>query len=120
VKRPDLPGVHPVGVYLAGADLPDKDDRHVVAAALAAEAQFICTHNLRHFPADVMASLGLIVVTPDELLGPLIAHYPDSMIWVHEQSLGNLRGSTNQSTLAALRNADAPETADRMAQVLGL
>jgi hypothetical protein len=102
------------------ADLPDEADRHVVAAALAAEVQFICTHNLRHFPADVMASLGLIVVTPDELIGPLIAHHPDSMIWVHEQSLGTLRGATNQSTLAALRKAGAPKTAKSMGKILGL
>ncbi|MDR1212662.1 MAG: PIN domain-containing protein [Propionibacteriaceae bacterium] len=49
---------------LVGLNLPDEDDRHVVAAALAAEAEFICTHDVGDFPAEVMNVLGLTVVTP--------------------------------------------------------
>lgn len=33
-------------------DLPDLNDRHVLAAAIHAEAQVIVTRNLRDFPAD--------------------------------------------------------------------
>ena len=31
-------------------DLPDADDRHVLAAAVKANAQVIVTENLKHFP----------------------------------------------------------------------
>jgi hypothetical protein len=53
---------------LEGYPLPDEDDRAVFAAALAAEADVICTSNIRHFPLEVAAALGLRVMRPDMLL----------------------------------------------------
>lgn len=44
------------------------DDRHVVAAALAAHADVIVTTNTRHFPPDSLAGLAIAVQTPDEFL----------------------------------------------------
>ncbi len=35
---------------IEAVDLPDPDDRHVLAAAIKARAQVIVTHNLKHFP----------------------------------------------------------------------
>jgi len=34
--------------------LPDADDRHVLAAAVALEADVLCTDNLTDFPTDTM------------------------------------------------------------------
>jgi predicted nucleic acid-binding protein len=53
-------------------ELPDRDDRHVVAAAMRCEADCITTWNLRDFPATVMVELGIEVITPDELLCRLL------------------------------------------------
>jgi len=69
---------------LSDIELPDEGDRHVVAAALAADAPFICTNNVRGFPSGVLIRLGLAVITPDDLLSQLVRDYPASMLWVHE------------------------------------
>lgn len=43
-------------------------DRHVVAAALRAQANVIVTANLRDFPAQELESLSLLVQDPDDFL----------------------------------------------------
>ncbi len=52
----------------AGLELPDPDDRHVVAAALRARADAIVTANVRDFPDDAMTRLDLEVISPDDFL----------------------------------------------------
>ena len=44
------------------------DDRHVVAAALAAKAEVVVTLNIRHFPSQCLAPLAMEAVTPDRFL----------------------------------------------------
>lgn len=48
--------------------LPDPDDRHVLAAAIRASAQVIVTENLRDFPRDVLEPFGVEAQTADEFL----------------------------------------------------
>ena len=105
---------------IAKVDLPDEGDRHVIAAALAANATFICTHNVEDFPPEVMIRLGLTVISPENLLCQLICEHPESMLWVHRTSIDRLPGATDESTLAALCNAGALRASDLMAGCLGL
>lgn len=49
-------------------ELPDPDDRHVLAAAIRAGAQLIVTFNLKDFPADTLARFGIEAVHPDTFL----------------------------------------------------
>jgi predicted nucleic acid-binding protein len=103
---------------VAGVPLPDEDDRHVLAAAVAADASVLCTSNLKHFPSDVTTSLGLAVQHPDELLAHLAQEKPAEMLAAHQLAVARLRGATNESTIAALRRAGAPRTADLMVALL--
>lgn len=48
--------------------LPDKDDRHVVAAAIRAGAQVVVTANLRHFPEEELGKFGIEAMHPDEFV----------------------------------------------------
>lgn len=49
-------------------ELIDANDRHVVAAAIRANAQAIVTFNLRHFPDHALAPFDLEAKHPDEFV----------------------------------------------------
>ena len=61
---------------IASLQLPDLDDRHVLAAAITAEADVLITWNLRHFPQEAVAAWGIEVLTPDDLVCRLFALAP--------------------------------------------
>jgi predicted nucleic acid-binding protein len=49
-------------------DLPDKNDRHVLAAAIKGRADLIVTFNLKDFPTDKLVHWGIEAQHPDEFL----------------------------------------------------
>jgi hypothetical protein len=53
-------------------ELPDPNDRHVLAAAIRGRASIIVTKNLKHFPTDVLSGHEIAVLHPDEFLCRLI------------------------------------------------
>jgi predicted nucleic acid-binding protein len=48
--------------------LPDPDDRHVLAAAIRSGAQVIVTTNLRHFPEAELAQWNVEAKSPDDFV----------------------------------------------------
>ena len=48
--------------------LADKDDRHLLAAAIAGGADVIVTKNLKHFPDSALSKFGLEAQHPDTFL----------------------------------------------------
>ncbi|MPZ35266.1 MAG: PIN domain-containing protein [Rhodospirillales bacterium] len=77
--------------------LPDPNDRHVVAAGIAAGASIILTWNSRHFPANELKKFGLRKQTPDAFLSDLYDKIPDLTIG----SLANARQNLNKSRVSA-------------------
>jgi hypothetical protein len=49
-------------------ELPDSDDRHVLAAAIKGRADLIVTVNLKDFPVDRLDRWGIEAQHPDEFL----------------------------------------------------
>jgi len=62
--------------HIAGLLLPDPDDRHVVAAAIAARADAIVTFNLRDFPAATLEPLDIEAHHPDHFVANLLTEQP--------------------------------------------
>jgi len=53
---------------MAAVELPDADDRHVLAAAIAGHADCVVTSNLKHFPDDASGKYSLHALHPDDFL----------------------------------------------------
>lgn len=94
-----LPGATVVGyeALIPTVGLPDPDDRHVVAAAIAAGASVILTWNLRDFPAAALKKHGLRRQTPDAFLAELYDRAPDLTVG----SLANARRNLSKSRVSA-------------------
>jgi predicted nucleic acid-binding protein len=56
--------------------LPDPDDRHILAAAITAEADRIITINLKDFPKAALANHNIIAQHPDDFIADLIDRKP--------------------------------------------
>ena len=60
--------------------LPDADDRHVLAAAIHANAAFLVTFNLRDFPASALAPFCIQALHPDAFLCTLFDATPETFL----------------------------------------
>ena len=49
-------------------ELPDADDRHVLAAAIVGHADCVVTSNIKHFPNEVLERYSLHAIHPDDFL----------------------------------------------------
>jgi predicted nucleic acid-binding protein len=101
--------------------LPDPDDRHVLAAAIASGAPFIVTGNLRHFPAAILAPQGIVALHPDDFVCALLDGAPEAFLAClrrHRESLRN-PPRTAQEHIEALRHAGLVNLADRLEPLAG-
>jgi len=57
---------------LVGLELPDPDDRHVLAAALRSNAHVVVTWNLRDFPASTLDRFDVEAQSPDRFIQHLV------------------------------------------------
>ncbi|WP_374643743.1 RSP_2648 family PIN domain-containing protein [Tabrizicola sp.] len=64
--------------------LPDPNDRHVLATAIASGADAIVTFNAQDFPGHVLAAEGLRRRDPDGFLWELQSRHPEAMARVVE------------------------------------
>ena len=56
--------------------LPDENDRHVLAAAIAGSCDVIVTYNLKDFPEDELGKYGIAAQHPDEFLANHLDLFP--------------------------------------------
>ena len=92
---------------MAAIQLPDPDDRHVVAAATRGEADVVVTANLKDFPASVLAAHGLKAEHPDGFLVRLYQESPSRFVEALERVRTRLRNPpvSPEQHVDALRRA---------------
>ena len=94
-------------------ELPDPDDRHVVAAAIRAKAQVIVTFNEKDFPAAVLEEFDLATQHPDTFLRHLIDLAPNIVrirLATMIERFSN-PAMTNEEYISVLERQSLPETA---------
>lgn len=91
---------------IASIELPDADDRHVLAAAIKSHAQVIVTYNLDHFPATTLRPFHIDAQHPDEFLVSLFDLDPTTVATTFTELVGSLRNPplTTGEAVARLRN----------------
>lgn len=80
--------VDPVHLAAVEAVEMDAEDRHVLAAAISADADILLTDNTKDFPAEWMAERGIELLTSGQLLIRLADAFPDKMRAAHEKTVG--------------------------------
>ena len=77
--------------FIADLTLPDPDDRHVLAAAIAGKASVIVTLNVKDFPAKNLLAHGVTSKSPDDFLADLHTAFPEALISSVRSARHNLR-----------------------------
>lgn len=103
-------------------ELPDPNDRHVLAAAVAGHADCIVTANLRDFPSEIVSAYGMEVVDPDRFiinqwdLDPVTA----MTAFKHMRARRKKPQATAEDFAQALERGGLPATAQRIREAAEL
>jgi predicted nucleic acid-binding protein len=71
-------------------DLPDPDDRHVLAAAIKVNAQLIVTRNLKDFPPKTLAQWDIRPKSPDNFVRDVM-DFDSQAVWACVQQIVDSR-----------------------------
>jgi predicted nucleic acid-binding protein len=77
--------------------LPDPNDRHVLASAIASGADAIVTFNAQDFPGHVLAAEGIARRDPDGFLWELQSRHPEAMAAIVEAVRARAEAISGQS-----------------------
>lgn len=95
-------------------ELPDPDDRHVLAAAIRAGAAAIVTLNTKDFPEAVLREFEIYAVHPDDFIldiADLEPHILERVAKAQRAALGN-PPRTAEEFVATIRRQGLPGVAD--------
>jgi hypothetical protein len=100
-------------------ELPDPEDRHVLAAAIRVQASIIVTFNLHDFPAAQLAPYGITAQHPDAFILHLLDVDAGKVCAAAAEQRRSLRNppKTREEFLDILRQQGLPQTVTRLRAV---
>lgn len=101
---------------LSGLSLPDPDDRHVLAAAIASQTPVIVTFNRVDFPEAALAPYGVHSVHPDAFACELLDAKPEAFLLAMRSQRASLRNppKTPEAYLDMLQRVGMAQTVARL------
>ena len=104
-----------------GLALPDPDDRHVLAAAIRANAQAIVTFNLADFPAETLGPYDIEAKHPDDFVLDSIDLAQATVVRCVTEQAAELRNppTTVPQLLDTLRAQGLAQSVARLRELLG-
>ena len=105
---------------IEGLELPDPDDRHVMAAAIKVNANVIVTNNVKDFPEPYLKQFGLSVKRADDFLAETIDLEPERAVSAFRELVLHRRNPDldEYEVLDALRRNNLNDTADYLHALL--
>lgn len=103
-------------------ELPDPDDRHVLAAAIKCQADVIVTNNLKDFPEDVLSKFEIEAQSPDTFLSHLFDLNSPAFCSAVRQQRERLKNPeyTAEELLDVFYNQGLPLTITKLKEVIDL
>lgn len=107
-------------VLIAHLELPDANDRHVLAAAIKTNANLIITNNVKDFPDGYLKSFSLNAKTPDDFLTDIIDLNPEQAVAAFREMVLNRKNPQMDEfeVLNQLRKAGLTDTANYLHALL--
>lgn len=107
---------------IAGLVLPDPDDRHVLAAAIAGHADAIVTFNLKDFPADALDAHQIEAIHPDDFVLNQLELRPYEALAAVKKMRARLNRppQTAAELIATLERSGLPASATHLRQAQAL
>jgi len=96
--------------------LPDPDDCHVLAAAIAGQAEVLVTRNMRDFPPRTLARHGVSPRAPDSLLLELWRDDPDAVAGIAGPVVTGMAQAAGITPRDVLKRAGLPRLGAALAR----
>jgi len=92
--------------------LPDKKDRHILAAAITAKAEVIVTFNLKDFPYTCLKSYNIEVLHPDVFITRLMLSEKNKVLQALNNQIRSLKNppKSKDEVIAALQKCGLTES----------
>jgi gamma-glutamylcysteine synthetase len=108
--------------HIPSINLPDLDDRHIVATAIKAQANIIVTINTKDFPKEELKRWNIVCQHPDDFICDMMKNNStkDKVVQAFQKQVKNLKNPplTSEQVLETLKNNGLKKLEKNYKQIL--